>query len=176
MELKEILTTYWPQTTLLLGLILYFVKRFFDTKSKKIEINHTLFQQNRLLAINRFFESYAKAVTKFNQIEIYQIVRRKTDPDDLNKIVLPTLNELDSSLFELRIYFDEFAFKKFKSLVLNLKTINETILDLWLKAIIPDGTIDEKVSTYVETQKECIEKNGRIFDELTKSLKDIFKT
>lgn len=173
MEINTILVSQIP--VLLLG-IGYFIKRIFDTKSKKIEINHTLFQQNRLLAINRFFESYAKAETKFNQIEIYQIVRRETNPDELNKIVLPTLNELDSSLFELRIYFDESALEKFKSLVLNLKTINETMLDLWLKAITPDGTIDEKVSTYVETQKECIEKNEKIFDELTKSLKDIFKT
>jgi len=52
MTIKDLLTIYWSQFTLILiaigSLVFYFIKRHFDKSSKKIEINHSLFQQNRL--------------------------------------------------------------------------------------------------------------------------------
>ena len=88
MKLEDLLTTYWPQTTLFLtfiiGLIVYFIKRAFDTKSKKIEVNHTLFQQNRLAAVNRFFENYSKVATYWNQIPIYDVIYREVGHNQMN--------------------------------------------------------------------------------------------
>jgi len=44
--IKEILTTYWSQTLLLLLGIGYLVKRGLDFRSKKKEINHSLFKNS----------------------------------------------------------------------------------------------------------------------------------
>ena len=60
MELKELFTTYWSQITLLLIGISYFIKRGFDIKTRKIEINHSLYQQNRLSTVNRFLKIMQK--------------------------------------------------------------------------------------------------------------------
>lgn len=99
MELKDILTTYWSQITLLLVGIGYLIKRGLDIKSKKLEINHSLFQQNRLYAINRFFESYAKVELMWNQIAIYDIISQKLSPMEIDLLVFPTLNVCYSQLF-----------------------------------------------------------------------------
>ncbi len=60
MKIEELFTTYWSQVTLLIIGIGYFIKRIFDQKSKKLEINHSLFQQNRINAVSKFLSTYAK--------------------------------------------------------------------------------------------------------------------
>ena len=45
MNIADLFTTYWSQMTLILLGVGYFFKRWFDNKSKKIEINHSIYQQ-----------------------------------------------------------------------------------------------------------------------------------
>jgi hypothetical protein len=73
MELKDIFTTYWSQVTLILLAVGYLIKRGLDIKSKKTEINHSLFQQNRISSVKTFFSKYAKTELMWNQLAIYEI-------------------------------------------------------------------------------------------------------
>jgi hypothetical protein len=61
----------------------------------KNEINHFLFQQNRLLALNRFFENYAKTELMWTQIAIYGILSNKLLPKEIYKLIFPRLNDLE---------------------------------------------------------------------------------
>ena len=62
MKLSDLFTTYFPQVTLILGAVaslgFYFIKRGYDLKSKKVEIKHSIFQQNKLDSIKSFFSEY----------------------------------------------------------------------------------------------------------------------
>ena len=175
MELKELFTTYWSQITLLLLGLSYFIKRGFDIKSKKIEINHSLYQQNRLSTVNRFFENYAKAEMMWNQIAIYDILSRKFAPKEIDKLIFPTLNELDKNLLELMIYFEEPDYKKFKILVSNIKSINNKLSELYFDY---DSKIkDTQKSTSLELIKiKVYRENEKILIDLNKIMKDIYKT
>lgn len=68
MKLIELFTTYLSQLTLVLLAISYFIKRLFDNKSKKLEITYSLFQQNKIIAINNFFANYIKVEFLWNQL------------------------------------------------------------------------------------------------------------
>ena len=177
MKLEDLLTTYWAQTTLiitlLIGVIGYFIKRFFDTKSKKIEINHTLYQQNRLTTVNRFFESYADAEKLWNEISIYKVVTKEYSTVDMDSLTRPILNELDRSLFELMIYFENDEYKKFEKLVSNIKSIHNKVRDLYFD-YESKMTETNKANSFDSVKNKAYKENKEIICELSKAMKEIF--
>jgi len=92
--IEKLLTTYWGQTTLILLAIAYFIKRIFDNKSKKIEINHSLFQQKRLKVLNDFYSNYAKTEFLWDHLAIYDILSNKLVAKEIDNIIWPILNDL----------------------------------------------------------------------------------
>lgn len=175
MELKELFTTYWSQITLLLFGISYFIKRGFDIKSKKVEINHSLYQEHRLSVVNRFFENYAKAKLMWNQIAIYDILSRKFEPKKIDKLIFPTLNELEKNLLELMIYFDESDYKKFKILVYNVKSINRKLNELYFD-YDPKITDTNKANDFELIKMKAYQENERILIDLNNVMKKTYKT
>jgi len=175
MDFKELFTTYWSQITLLLLGISYFIKRGFDIKTKKVEINHSLYQQSRLSTVNRFFENYAKAEMMWNQIAIYDILSRKFAPKEIDNLIFPTLNELDKNLLELMIYFDDQDYLKFKTLASNVKSINGKLRDLYFD-YDPKKTDTEKWNGFELIKNIVYLENEKILNDLNKVMKDIFRT
>jgi hypothetical protein len=175
MELKDLFTTYWSQITLILFGIGYFVKRGFDVKTKKIEINHSLYQQNRLSTVNRFFENYAKAEMMWNQIAIYDILSKKFAPNEIDKLIFPTLNELDRNILELMIYFEEPDHKKFKTLVSNLKSINQKLIELYFE-YDPQKTTTNKSNDFELIKIKVYQVNEKILADLNRVIKEIYRT
>jgi hypothetical protein len=77
MTIEKILTTYWSQTTLILFGIGFLIKSSIDLKSKKTEINHSLFQQKKLELINSFFSNCGSTNQMWKDIPIYDILDQK---------------------------------------------------------------------------------------------------
>ena len=169
MEINTILVSQIP--VLLLG-IGYFIKRIFDTKSKKIEINHTLYQQNRLCTVNRFFESYSDAERLWNEISIYKVVTNEYSTDDMDRLTRPILNGLDRSLFELIIYFENDEYKNFEELVSNIKSINNKVRDLYFDESKMTDT--NKANSFDLVKNITLKENKKIIYELSKAMKRIF--
>lgn len=174
MELTEILTTYWSQFLLLFAVVGYFAKRAFDLSSKKTEVNHNLFQQNRLSTVNRFFENYSKSELMWYQIAIYDILERKLSPKEIDKIVFPVLNELDKNLLELMIYFEEIDLQRFKLMVFNIKSINAKLSETYFD-YSEEKTLINKSNEFALARDKALQKNERILKELSASIKKTFK-
>ena len=81
---------------------------------------------------------------------------------------------MDTNIFELRIYFEDSDYIKFKNLASNLKSINEKILDIWFD--ISEITVEEKVKSYNSYKEKSLIENENLLDELTITLKEIFKS
>lgn len=159
---------------LLLG-IGYFIKRGFDIKSKKVEINHALYQQSRLLAVSTFFENYAKAEMMWNQIAIYDILSRKFAPKEIDNLIFPTINELDKNLLELMIFFDESDYLRFKTIVANIKLINRKLSELYFDCDYAKTYI-EKSTDFDLIKIRAFRENEIILQGLNTILKNIYKT
>ena len=129
--LKDLLTTYWSQMTLLLLAVGYFVKRIFDNKSKKIEINHSLLQQNRISSLNKFFANYTIVELLWNQIELFNILSKKIEPKEIDAIVFPPINDLKKSLLEMKILFNRNDFSQFEIITDNIISINQKLSQLY---------------------------------------------
>lgn len=121
--LTEALTTYWTQTTFVILAIVYFIKRFFDNQSKKIEINYNLFQQRRLEAFNKFFINYAKAEQMWKMINVNQIMYKRVSAKELDDIIFPFLNDLKTNLLELRMFISDKEYSFFKQISDNMESI-----------------------------------------------------
>ncbi len=174
MTLKDLLTTYWSQVTLILLALGYLIKRILDIKSKKTEVNHSLFQQNRIIAVKTFFSKYAKAELMWHQLEIYDVFNKKLTAKEIDKIIFPHLNELKETLLELKIYFDDDCHKYFEQLTKGILSINDRLLSLYFNSK-PEINTTNKTTDYYSFKEEILKKNGEIMDELCQKIKDIFK-
>ncbi len=174
MNWQKIFTDYWGQITLLLLAISYFVKRVFDNKSKKIEINHSLFQQNRITAINTFFKNYAKAELMWNQLQIWNIVSNKLSAIEMDKIIIPPLNEVRQSVLELKIYFEPAAHKSFEQILDNFLSINGKLMDIYFWSS-NEETITRKVNDFDLYRTKMFKENNRLIDLVCSEIKETFK-
>lgn len=122
MNLKELLTTYFAQIILVLGgfgsLIFYFIKRTFDLKSNKIEIKYSLFQQNRINAIQEFINSYKNIEQIYNEIDYGKIEKGECDEKELHIKFQPFFNKFRSAYSNLYFYFNPKEREDFKKIYL----------------------------------------------------------
>jgi len=175
MEIKDILTTYWSQVTLVSFAIGYLIKRALDNQSKKIEINHSLFQQNRILTVNKFFSNYAKTELMWNQIAIFDILSRKISSKEIDTLIFPTINTLKETIFELKIYFKPEDLYLFEELTDEILSINRVLSELYFN---PDTkmSLAEKSTDFDLYKNKILKENKEKIENLCLMVRGTFET
>jgi hypothetical protein len=171
--IEKILTDYWAHVTLILLAISYFIKRIFDNKSKKIEINHSLFQQNRLNVVNSFFSNYTKAELMWEQLAIYEILSKKLDVKAIDNIIWPILNELKKNQIELQVYFNDRDIISFNKVIDNLYSVNKKLSELYFDYDIKK-TVATKSSDFFLFRVKINEENTKIIKDICVIVKNTF--
>jgi len=174
MNLEELFTKYWSQVTLLLLGIGYLIKRLLDIKARKKEINHNLFQQNKIDALGRFFSIYSKASQMWDHLSVFEILENKIAAKEIDKIIFPHLNNLEQSVFELKLYFDDDDHKLFENVSLNMLLINSKLCQLWMN--FDEGyTIIQKSNDFGGFRGKVLRENRTIINELSTKVRLSFK-
>jgi len=171
--LKEILTTYWSQMTLLLLAIGYLIKRIFDDKSKKAEINHTLYQQNRISALTNFFRNYAAVELMWKQIHIWAIVQNKLSAEEIDKYIWPSLNSLKTSVIELKLYFDKVDHDLFEKLLESTLDVNQE-LSLIFFSPNSEQTLVQRTNKFISYRDNVFSKNNETLTAITDKTRKLF--
>ena len=162
------------QIPLYLLAISYFVKRYFDLRSKKVEVNHSLFQQNTITAVNNFFQCYAKVELMWNQFQIWNMLSNKLTSTKIDNFVWPPLNSLKQSTLELQIYFDSNVHKLFDEIVTNFLFINGSLHKIYYYPK-PDETITIRANKFEHVKTEILLKNKGLLLQISKLVRDSYK-
>jgi len=174
MRIEEMVTKYWSQITLLLLGIGYFVRSILDLVFKKREINHTLFQNRRLESVSHFYSLYAKTEQMWKGISIYEILNRKITPKEIDNIVFPSIDELQRTVLELEIYFDEKQYNHFEDILNNVQMINKRLSQLYWNDDENVTTINKANDFEFFRDKKLLE-NKPILKQISIILKESFK-
>jgi hypothetical protein len=170
MKIEEVFTTYWSQVTILLFAIAYFIKRIFDLKSKKLEINHSLFQQNKINTVNDYFKNYARAELMWQQLQIWNILSNKLTAADMDKYIWPPLRDLKQSVLELHLYFEDDLHKPFSDIFENMLSINTELGEIYSMSNVEDKVII-KANRFESFKKKMISENNNILMALSKTIR-----
>ena len=170
--LEKIFTEYWSQTTLLLAFFGYFGKRVFDNISKKREINHSLFQEKRLIAVNKFYIAYSEHTQMWFSLVISDILRQRTEPKELDSIIYPSLNKLKSVIKELQIYFNTKDFELFEQVLNNCLDINQKLMEVYFNSTAEEKYI-VRSNTFLELREKKLKNNEQIFVKISKRVKKL---
>jgi len=171
---RELLTTYWSQLTLLLLGAGFIIKRILDTRSKKVEINHSLFQQKRLESVNSFFTNYAKAEAMWTSLAIWDILENRLKSKEIDQIISPHLNELERNVLELQIFFKENEHKHFSEIMDNLHDINRALKKVYFD-YNPNTTVIARSNEYQFKCEEKLRENKAIFKKLSTVIRTTFE-
>lgn len=173
MSIKEILTTYWSQTTLILFGIGFLIKSYIDLKSKKTEINYNLFQQKKLESINTFFSNCATTEQMWKDISIYDVLEKNFTSKEIDKYIFPHLNELSRNVLELKIYLSEKEHKDFELILKNMFQINSKLSDLYFDFSDTPNLIS-KSNSFQFYRDDKLKENELIFKKIAKYLQKRF--
>ena len=168
--LKDILTTYWAQTVLLMAVIGFLLKRIFDLRTKKIEVKQSLFQQNRNTAIIRFIDTYIGLQSLYRQILSQTFDNNNIGNTDFNKLADEKYEQLYSSFFYFTIFLDPLEQARYADLVTEMRNISTKIIDTSTKVYTGDkdlliAELKAYISDKLKVNKENIKVIGQIFRE-----------
>jgi hypothetical protein len=112
----------------LLGVVAYFIKRFFDLRSKKVEIRYTLFHQNKLKYMIEFQAAYFDLEkTVFNYTK--EVIKETIDIGRLRNALLPKLDKFNSAHENVRFFVSEFQRQYFDRMSKNLSHFVYNLID-----------------------------------------------
>jgi len=174
MSIEALFTTYWSQLTLLLLAIGYIVKSFLDSRSKKIETTHSLFQQNKIRVINDFFQNYAKVELMWNNLPIHEILRHELNFNEIENFTLPTLTELGKTTMLLKLYTNSKECKDFESLNSKMWKIYKKLLDMYFSE--SNESIIVKSNAYYNLMNDNFKVNREIMESLCERVRKTFNS
>jgi hypothetical protein len=172
--LHTIFITYWSQITLLCAGIGFFIQRYLSLKSKKAEINFSLFQQKRLDAVNRFFQNYSILQSVWHQLPIWNIFERKITGKQIDEMIWPFLNNLQGSIHELKIYFPEDQHPDFQQIYNNFLKINGVVAGN-LRYNDQSKDVTHKVNDYEFLREDINKKNQELIEKISILVRQSFK-
>jgi hypothetical protein len=171
--LKEIFTTYWSQMTLILLAVGYLIKRIFDDRSKKAEINHSLYQQNRITALTNFFRNYAAVELMWKQIHIWAIVQNRHSAEEIDKYIWPSINSLKTSVIELKLYFEKKDYDLFELILENVLQVNQEMSLIFFSSN-SDETLVQRTNNFIFYRDDMFRTNNEILNNITDKTRKLF--
>lgn len=171
MDWQQIFTA--SQVPIFLLAISYFVKRYYDLKSKKVEVNHSLFQQNKINAISGFFANYAKVDHMWHKLSIFEVLERKIPVKEMDEIIWPPINDLKRSTLELKIYFKPEEHNYFEKVLDNFLLVNANLSKNFFD-FYRDKTIIHKTNDFSFFLEKMKKDNEKLINESSEMVRKSF--
>ena len=170
--IEKLLTLYWPQTTLVLLAIGYFIKRALDNKSKKIEINYTIFQQKRLEALQNFISAYSSAEQMWREINLDEVASKTITAEKLDEMLEPTMKKMKSSVLELQVYLDNEDYLLFEKVLSNTTSYRNALTYLFFTS---DKSAYELLANFKDRASHYLADNKILIKQVNYIVKKTFR-
>lgn len=173
MTITDLLTTYWSQTTLFLVGVGYLIKQVIDSKNKKFETNYSLFQQNKINAIDHYYDCYANAEQMWNHLSVYEILDNKFTAKEIDEQIFPSLNAVRSADLKLKMYLDNNGVELVDTITSALFSVNGTLNKVFFA---PDTELKRvhRVNEFTEKLDSVKNNNKKLINLLTKNVRSSF--
>ena len=160
--IKELITTYWSQVILILGLFTYFINRHFQTRDKRFELKYSLFQHEKIKAINLFINSYIQLEFTFTQLPFYDVFGSKYSAKEVDELIFPAYNRFNSSYFSLIIFLTVKEQAHFEAIYNSMNSIQGLIGQLLFGTGSTPKEISEKIEKYSSKAYDTARDNKKI--------------
>ncbi len=102
----------------------------------------------------------------WHQLPIYQIFNREIKATEIDKIIWPPLNELQSSILELKIYFGSNDHEAFSQIYNNFLKINR-IIGINYSDYDRNRHEVHKVNDYEDARVKIFKENAFVIDKIS---------
>jgi hypothetical protein len=171
--IEKLLTLYWPQTTLVLLAIGYIIKRILDDKSKRLEINYTIFQQKRLEALQKFITAYSESEQIWRELNLDEVASKSLTAENLGAMIEPILNNIKSSVLELQIYLETKDYTLFEKILANTKAYYFALSQLYLN-YESDKSSFHKLQEFRNSNEQYLLDNRNLIKEVNNIVRKTF--
>lgn len=167
--MKELITDYWAQISLMTIGAGYFIKIILDYLTKRKEINHSLFQQNRIDTLKEFLTSYSETLVMLNSVPITDIASKKIPIEKTNEILLEPLSRLEAVTVTLGLFLDKSSHKEISRVPEN---INQIAIDIkMLYTFKLDENTPNRINSIIHRRMRLTEDNNIIITKIIQDAK-----
>ena len=162
----------------LLGLMGYFVKRFFDLKSKKVEIKYNLFHAAKLKAMMDFQSAFTSLHSDFD-IAFNNIVSNTINKNQFETSINPKLSKYYASHDNLRFFINDLQIPWFDDSKKNIQNIYTNIFKFLVESGLkfPPDVLQKQIKNLQEQQKFALDRVCReLYDLLHSTYRKEFET
>ena len=131
--MKELITDYWAQISLIIIGLGYLTKIVLDYLTKRKSINHSLFQQNKIDALKDFLASYSDTLLMINRLPIVDIALNKIPIESANELMLPQFSKLETTIVTLRLFIDAPMYDELVKVSVNINKFIKSVDNLYLE-------------------------------------------
>ena len=165
MDLSKLLTVYFPQLLVVLGIFGYLIKLNLESKTKKAESRHNLFQQNKLDAIKEFYRSCVICERAFRNISTVKLLTNKYSPIELDELTKEPISGLLSSQLILNLFLDDLELDIVKDIVTRIMDLHDSYQNSFMTGSEENFTIQKSnlLQSKFETMRIDNEKNLKKF-------------
>lgn len=136
MENLNYVVENWSQMAVILAVIFapisYFIKRYFDFKTKKDEISYNLYVNKKIALIDNFTKSSLELERAYSHININKVKNHLISADELDEEISVPLVEFKKSYSMLFLILKKEQMHYFDLINGNLLDINRFIMDVYL--------------------------------------------
>jgi hypothetical protein len=167
--------TYWPQITLVLLGIGYIIKRIFDNKSKRMEIDYTVYRQFKLNAITSFLEAYSLVQTMWLNLNYFEVFEGKLTGKELDEFVWNSLEKMKKSTIDLKIYYEETDYPSFEEITRIMIGINSHFSQSYISQLLGDKiNLTKMGNSFVSFRDAELKKANNLLLAFAKEVKNDF--
>ncbi len=166
--LKEIFEVYWEKLFILLSLIGIGMKMIFSFVLKRKEINHSIFQKNKMETLIRFYNAYAEMKNVWRDIPAYPMFKNELSTDELDNRIQPKYNKLEACIIELQPYFKPNQYLDFKNILKNVTLLKSNLLKLYFEEVDLSTTL--KVNEFNSDIDLSEEANSKILEKINRNI------
>jgi hypothetical protein len=162
---EDLLTTYWPQTIIILATVGYLSKRFFDHTGKKEEIKFEVYYDHKIEVIKEYYKVYGSLDKAVRDARSYFLNTRLTF-EFIKNDIWPAMTEIKNITHEMVFFAKKNEIEMF-----------QTITDLFIDEV--DIYVDNRTNEInLELLKDMLNKiraeRSNRFSELSSILKRDF--
>lgn len=145
--IELLLGTYWNQVLIIIGIIGFFGRYFWELKAKKREQNHSIFQDKKMSAIQEFFISLKEYEEMIRTLSIIDVFTEKINVNDIDNHINPALFKLDTNVKMLEIFLTPKEFEIPKRITINGFELNRLLQKLY-HSTDESLTVQKKMETF----------------------------
>jgi hypothetical protein len=147
-----------------------------EHKNKKIEINHSIYHQNKINQLQNFIKSYSKMILLFKNIPISKALEHQLNSEDMDNLISKDIDDFEEASLMTKLFLDDKTYDKVFKIRGLVLSINDFLMQLYYNDIenLKKSSTVQKSNAYYFFRTDTTRKTESLLNELINDIRNTY--